>query len=58
MGKKDIITCLKKMKKKLKNINKKKIIVRLKIMLHKCKYVSKSVLQICFLFVLLSFFKK
>ena len=42
-GKKDIITCLKKIKKDEKNI--KKIIVRLKNMFHKCKCVNKNVLQ-------------
>ena len=56
MEKKDIITCLKKIKKDKNNI--KKIIARLKNMLHKCKYVSKSVLQIYFLFVLLLTFKR
>ena len=55
-GKKDIKTCLKKIKKKsLKNI--KKIIARLKNMLHKRKYINKSVLQRYFLFVLLLNFK-
>ena len=44
-GKKDITKCLKK-----KNI--KKIIVSLKNMLHKCKRVGKSVLQIYIFFSL------
>ena len=43
-GKKDIIICPKKIRKNEKNI--KKIIVRLKNILHKCKHVSKSMLQI------------
>ena len=55
-GKKYIITCLKKIRKNQNNI--KKIIVRLKNKLHKCKRVSKSVLQIYFLFVLLIFLKR
>ena len=42
-------------KKKLKECQR--IIVRLKNMLHKCKRVSKSVLQIYFFFVLLLIFK-
>ena len=46
MEKKDFITCLKKIRKKLKNI--KKIIASLKNALHKCKCVSKGVLKIYF----------
>ena len=42
-------------KKKLKEYQK--IIVRLKNMLHKCKRVSKCVLQIYIFFVLLLIFK-
>ena len=52
MDKKDIITCLKKIKK-----NIKKVIVRLKNILHKCKYVNKSALERYFLFVFLLIFK-
>ena len=55
-GKKDIITCLKKIRKNLQNI--KKFIARLKDILHKYKYVNKSALQRYFLFVLLLFFKE
>ena len=43
-------------KKKLKEYQK--IIVRLKNMLHKCKFANKSALQRYFLFVLLLFFKR
>ena len=56
MGKKDIITCLKKIKKKLKEYQKN--YHEAKNILHKCKCVSKSVLQMYFLFVLLIFFKR
>ena len=51
----DIITCLKKIKKNKKNI--KKTIMRLKNILHKCKRVSQSVVQIYIFFVLLLIFK-
>ena len=54
--KKKDITCLKKRLKNQKNI--KNIIVRLKSMLHKCKRVSKSLLQICTFFVLLLILKR
>ena len=43
-------------KKRLKEYQKN--IARLKNMLHKCKYVSKSVLKIYFLFVFLLIFKR
>ena len=43
MEKKDIIICLKKIRKNEKNI--KKVIVGLKNMLHKCKHVSKSMVN-------------
>ena len=55
MEEKDIITCLKKIRKKLKEYQK--TIGRLKNILHKCKRVSKSVLQIYIFFVLLLIFK-
>ena len=60
-GKKYILTFLKKRKKHYKNI--KKIMVRLKNIFHKCRYVNKYVLQNCylednFLFVLLLIFKR
>ena len=56
MEKEDIITCLKKIKKRLKEYQKK--YCEAKNTLHKWKYVSKSVLQIYFLFVLLLIFKR
>ena len=46
------------LKKKKILQEKKKIIVSLKNMLHKCKYVSKSALQRYLLFALLLFFKR
>ena len=45
-GKKDIITCLKKIKKRLKKYQK--IIVRLKNVFYKCKYIKKNMLQNCY----------